>query len=321
MNGSVGVIIGAHNAERFLGETLASIGRQTLQPETVIVVDDGSTDDTARIAASWGARVMSQPKSGAAGARNTAIPNMQTTFVAFCDADDVWEPTKLQQQRDALDANPDCAFSFCDYYDFTSEKVQHGSVLKEVLNHFKPQDFQRSSGTTYRCERERINALTLQHSFILPSTFLIRNDLLQALRAFRVDFVTEEDVEMLLRIFKSTDAMYVDEPLMGYRRHETNITADPRRQRVGMLRIAAHVVAHPASYRPESAVYYRSMFPTYLFKAGRMFASLGDIAIARWFLARSFELEPSPRAALWFVLSTFFRFSAIRLAARRARGA
>lgn len=315
------MIVGAHNAAQFLPETLASIGRQTLRPDTVIVVDDGSTDDTGCIAQAWGARVIRQEKSSPAGARNAAIPQIETTFVAFCDADDLWEPKKLERQRDALLAHPDCAFAFCDYYDFTSVGVQHHSVLKEVLTHFDAHAFERLDATTYRCNRVGINALTLRQSFVLPSTFFLRNELLQRLGQFRDDFLTDEDTEFLLRVFTDTDAVYVDEPLMGYRRHTTNVTADPRRQRVGMLRIAACVVTQPGSYRPESAAYYRSMFPTYLFKAGRMYASLGDVDMARWFLARSLELRPHLGSALWYAIAPLFCTAPARWAARRARRA
>lgn len=321
MKQSIGVIIPAHNAERLLPQTLASIQTQTVLPDKVIVVDDGSTDATSAIAKASGAHVIYQENRGVSCARNAGIRAIDTSYVAFCDADDIWDPRKLERQRDALLAQPECQFAFCDYYDFTAERVLHRSVLNDVLTHFDLRTFERLDATTYRCNRVSMNQFTLQHSFIMPSTVLMHNDLLQRLGSFKEGFVSEEDTEFLLRVFTQTDAVYIDEPLVGYRRHSANATGDPRRSRVGMLRLAALVIANANAYRPGSAEYYRSMFPTYLFRAGRMYASFGNLGMALWFLARSFEMERRAKTAVWYAIAPLFLASPMRWAARRARQA
>lgn len=110
---SIAVIVPVWNGERFLSEAIASIRAQTLQPDKVLVVDDGSSDGTA----AWLAEqpdlvVLSQPNRGTGAARNRAIKASETPLLAFLDADDIWHPEYLEHQRDALTRAPALEASF-----------------------------------------------------------------------------------------------------------------------------------------------------------------------------------------------------------------
>jgi glycosyltransferase involved in cell wall biosynthesis len=96
-SGRISVVIPAYNASAYLREALESALGQTV---ALIVVDDGSTDDSAEIAASFGVpvRVIRQKSSGEAAARNRGIEDARGHWLAFLDADDVWEPNKLALQ-------------------------------------------------------------------------------------------------------------------------------------------------------------------------------------------------------------------------------
>src|SRR5688572_14797440 len=105
MQPSVSVIIPAYNAEGTLADTLRSVSRQTYELLDIIVVDDGSTDQTARIAAKFAAgdsriRVFTKENGGVASARNYGIGHARGEYVAPIDADDVWHPTKIEKQVD-----------------------------------------------------------------------------------------------------------------------------------------------------------------------------------------------------------------------------
>jgi glycosyltransferase involved in cell wall biosynthesis len=110
----VSVIIPVYQGERYLGEALESVLAQTRAPEEVIVIDDGSTDGTAVVAASFGSRVtlVRQPNRGTAVARNVGIDRATRPFVAFLDADDVATPERLERQLELLDRDspPDLVF-------------------------------------------------------------------------------------------------------------------------------------------------------------------------------------------------------------------
>lgn len=104
----VSVVIPAYNAMAFLPETVDSVLQQTFTDFEVLIVDDGSTDNTASwVSAVADSRVhlISQKNQGVSAARNTGIKHAQGEFVAFLDADDLWQPTKLEKQVSRLDNN------------------------------------------------------------------------------------------------------------------------------------------------------------------------------------------------------------------------
>ena len=105
---SISVVIPCYNAAAFLRATIESILGQTQPVLEVIVVDDGSTDDSARIAESFGppVRVIRQPNQGESAARNRGIEAAGGDWVAFLDADDLWLPTKVELQAEAIRSAP-----------------------------------------------------------------------------------------------------------------------------------------------------------------------------------------------------------------------
>lgn len=114
MRTKVTVVIPAYNAERYLGETLASVFAQTVQPYEIIVVDDGSQDGTEMVVRSFGDRIryIRQQNQGISGARNTAIREATGDWIAFLDADDLMLPRKLERQIAAIEANPHLLFVY-----------------------------------------------------------------------------------------------------------------------------------------------------------------------------------------------------------------
>ena len=109
------IIVPSYNATATLTETLDSLCAQTYGDFEIIVLDDGSTDATADLAANHGdprIRVVSQKNRGLAGARNGGIAAARGAFIGFCDADDLWQPTKLAAHVRHLENNPHVGLSF-----------------------------------------------------------------------------------------------------------------------------------------------------------------------------------------------------------------
>lgn len=109
------VVVPAYNVAGTIAETLRSLLRQTLRDSEIIVVDDGSKDNTLEIVASFDdprLRVVRQANRGLAGAHNTGIAHAASAIIGFCDADDLWEPQKLERHVEHLEANPDVGISF-----------------------------------------------------------------------------------------------------------------------------------------------------------------------------------------------------------------
>ncbi len=96
---SLAVVIPAWNAERYLAEAIESVLGQTVPVDTILVVDDGSTDDTAAVARRYPeVRLVQQANAGAGAARNRGVAATDEALLAFLDADDVWLPHKLERQ-------------------------------------------------------------------------------------------------------------------------------------------------------------------------------------------------------------------------------
>jgi glycosyltransferase involved in cell wall biosynthesis len=104
----VAVVIPVRDGEAHLAEALSSVLSQDLAPVEILVVDDGSTDRSAEVARAAGPRieVLSTPPRGAGAARNLGVASTRAPWIAFLDADDVWEPAKLSRQTRALAATP-----------------------------------------------------------------------------------------------------------------------------------------------------------------------------------------------------------------------
>lgn len=125
---TVSVIIPVYNGESFLAEALQSVLNQTLSPDEIIVVDDGSTDQSAQVVASLAAsvalpiRYLHQENKGPAAARNRGIEQAHGDVIAFLDADDLWDRHKLEIQLPRLKSNPECEVVWGRLQVFTKNK-------------------------------------------------------------------------------------------------------------------------------------------------------------------------------------------------------
>ena len=140
------VIVPAYNAVRTLPDTLASIGAQTLGDYEVIVVDDGSTDDTGEVAerlVPQGGRVHHQANRGLPGARNAGIELARGRWIALLDSDDLWMPDYLARMQGLLtDGGDDVGFAYCDawIYDDRRRRIARRSAFEWYRPAVVPQD-------------------------------------------------------------------------------------------------------------------------------------------------------------------------------------
>ncbi|TYL91656.1 glycosyltransferase family 2 protein [Bradyrhizobium rifense] len=121
----VSVIIAAYNAEAYIAEAVASVLGQTVPPDEVIVIDDGSTDGTRHVLGQFGDRitVLTQDNSGQAVAVNKALATAQGDLIGFCDADDLWTRRKLELQLALLERQGDVEAVFGKVEQFVSPDV------------------------------------------------------------------------------------------------------------------------------------------------------------------------------------------------------
>jgi glycosyltransferase involved in cell wall biosynthesis len=128
----VSVIIPVRDMGRYLGEALRSVLAQDYRPIEVIVVDDGSTDDSAEVAASFAEVIcLREPRRGVSIARNLGIARSRGAFIAFQDADDIWDPSKLTVQMEWMLDHPETGYVAAFYRNFLEPGMARPAWVRE----------------------------------------------------------------------------------------------------------------------------------------------------------------------------------------------
>ena len=289
------VVIPAYNREAFLADALASVRAQTRAPAEVVVVDDGSTDGTARVAQESGAVVLRQPNRGVSAARNAGIRAATQPWIAFLDSDDVWAPDKLERQFAALAAFPTAAIAFCDFVLEEDGTPMGSGLAARGIAGFAAD---ASRGEALLCEHRALVAAFLRENFMTPSTLVVRRELLLHAGLFDPALRFCEDFEVTLRLLRDARCAFVGAPLVRYRFHRGSACVDGAALRGGMADALALVAAAPERYVADAAAYAERELPALERRAGVAFARRGRFGDARRYLRRSFRRRPALATAL-----------------------
>ena len=201
------MIIAAYNAASTIAATLDSVLAQTFTDFEIICVDDGSTDRTSAILAEYSdrVRVVDQPNSGPAAARNHGARLSSGEYLAFLDADDLWMPTMLERTVAALDADPSLTLVYCNPSVADSEGVSIGTTL---------------TGNGFD-HAPSLNELLTQLWPIMPSAALVRRDAYDRCGGYRDELrgasFRFEDVDFWIRIRELGPFEYIPEELIVWR--------------------------------------------------------------------------------------------------------
>lgn len=141
--GRSSIIIPAYNSETSVGVSIDSALGQTRAPAEVIVVDDGSTDETGKVIASYGDKVvhLSQENAGQGAARNTGMAVAKGEFIALLDADDYWRPEFLERMEDFLDTHPQAVAASCAFKAERKKGDYYGPAHHAQLKEAHPEGF------------------------------------------------------------------------------------------------------------------------------------------------------------------------------------
>lgn len=201
----VTVLIPSHDTAAYLRETLASALAQTHPPAEVIVVDDGSRDDSVAIArACAGVRVIEQENQGAAAARNAGLRVATGDFVVFLDSDDRLLPDAIATGLAAFAAHPACGFVYG-----TSRAIgPDGAVLPRPPR-------APVTGASYR-------TLLEGEALVPPSCAMFRRAAVEAVGGFRQEHFPTEDYDLYLRVARRHPIHCHNQLVTEYRRHAEN---------------------------------------------------------------------------------------------------
>jgi glycosyltransferase involved in cell wall biosynthesis len=191
----ISVVVPAYNYAAYIGETIDSILAQTYRNIEIIIIDDGSTDNTAQVVQAYGdqVRYVAKQNEGLSAARNTGTQHAQGEYIAYIDADDTLAPTFVEATLSALNAHPEAAFAY------TQQRF-----------------FEAASGVTtfppYNLEQ-------LKQANNIPACILIRANVAKQ-HPYDPQFKAWEDWDHnLLLAEHGLHGVLVNEPLINYRKH------------------------------------------------------------------------------------------------------
>jgi glycosyltransferase involved in cell wall biosynthesis len=220
MKMSVSAVIPAYNAARFIGAAIESVRSQGAAVKEVIIVDDGSTDDTPRVVAALGedVRYIRQQNAGPSAARNLGIKLAESPLVAFLDADDVWTPNKIAEQLRVFRDHADVGLVASD---MAETDIDGRVVIPSVLEaHGLLSFFQELGGRPVPQALRRL----VEKNFIPTGTVIAKKELLMDLDGFDPAIRYGEDLELWARIATRNSIVCLPRVHMLRRQHGGNAT-------------------------------------------------------------------------------------------------
>jgi glycosyltransferase involved in cell wall biosynthesis len=208
---TVSVIIPAYNAASYIGETLNSVIHQTYTDFEILVVDDGSSDDTSSVVKAFDDdRIICiyQSNQGVSVARNTGIFQARGEYIAFLDADDLWHQEKLKVQVNAFETESEPCVCYCDR-----------KVFSDVNSLGVGND---DEGLNFEMSTEQLFSSLLKHNHIHCSSVMVRRKLFARSGVFDPMLRASEDSDLWMRAARYTSFLHIKGTLSYYRHHENN---------------------------------------------------------------------------------------------------
>jgi len=292
----VSLIIATFNHARFLGAAIDSALAQTLGAVDVIVVDDGSTDDTPAVLARYAGRVrvLRQPNRGLAAARNAGLAAARGTYVAFLDADDVMAPTKLAAQLEMLERSPTIGWTYCD-------------VLIETVATRTTVTASERFGYGARALDGWLFPELIHGNFIPAIAPMIRRTALDAAGGFDERLTALEDWDMWLRLSLIAEARYTPAVLVTYRIRPGGMSEDRARMDRNRFCVLDKINrTRPVALESLGDVGRRIIADTHNWLGKEAYAS-GDWSEARRRFAASVLTVPWQREAPWLLGKSLVR--------------
>ena len=233
LNSVVSAVIPAYNASLFVSETIESVLAQTFEDWELLIIDDGSTDNTAEIAEHYckkdsRIRLLKQVNQGVSAARNAAVELTQGQFIAFLDADDRWLPQKLATHIEHLKLNPEVGVSFgrVEFISYGGQPT--GTIASGRLSNLKAEHFLYNNPT------------------ITTSNLVVRREVFQQLPGFDPDMSYSEDIDWLFRVMCNTkwEIEAINQVLVEYRITERGLSSDLYRIEEGWKQLIAKAKKH-----------------------------------------------------------------------------
>jgi glycosyltransferase involved in cell wall biosynthesis len=279
MSNTVSVVVPAYNAGPFIRQCVKSILQQSHPPAEILVVDDGSTDQTAGIVSKFAdpVHLLRQDNRGVSSARNRGLWEATGSLVAFCDADDVWLPRKLQMQAEALAAHPDASAAFSGATKVDADLQPVGVIPCPALDEV-------TFGDLLRHERGRVPPQ-------IPSTLLARKELLDRAGEWDPQLSDAADWDMALRLRRLGPFVGPRDSLIWYRVHPGGMSSKARLRASDAKRLFQKLVT---SAVPEDLAEIRAAWGRNAVVMAASLAKTEGFPVAAAWLLGEFRRNPWP---------------------------
>ena len=241
----ISVVIPAYNAERFIAEAIRSVHAQTLRPSEIIVIADDCSDRTPQIAADLGATVLEQKRRNMAAGLNLGISASTQPWIAFHDADDLWERDKIALQWKIVESRPDVGIVSCDLYTLYEGRVMATSKRgrRERWNNLPSTRLGEHSHFF-----ERVEGDFLVRFYFQTTTVLLRRDVLSSVGNFDESLIWGQTPELFARVMARYPAGFVEKPLVYVRVHSSNHSRNLEGGWLSHLSIIERMLKNPDLY-------------------------------------------------------------------------
>lgn len=267
----VSVVIPAYKAAPYLEETVESVRRQSVAVDEIVVVDDGSSDDTVRVAESLDVRLVRHDRNrGVSAARNSGVRAAENEWIALLDADDIWKQHKMERQWQVVERHSAVELVFTD-----EEHVHDGEVVSpyylDQYESYRALERTELGPNVYRLDGLSLGTALLPGNFLKPSTLLFQRDIFEKAGAFDENFTapdspigTCEDHDLALRLCVLTNPVAVEEPLVSYHPRDGGLSSDRIGMLIGYAYLAQKITDNRGRYPPGATEYFREHRPDWL---------------------------------------------------------
>jgi glycosyltransferase involved in cell wall biosynthesis len=247
----VSVVIPTYNRADLLPFTLRPVLAQVLPPREIIVVDDGSTDDTARVLEGFApaVRVITIDNSGSVVARNVGLRAAAGEFVAFCDSDDLWRPDFLRRMEALWHAEPRTKVAYANFHIIAGDTWTSGSKFDQAPPGFWD-GLRMVAAELGVFDEPLVERLLAFQPFFQSALVAVRRDFLEAGGWDEgVGRTVGDDFATVMRLAELKPFGVITAALVGIRKHAGNFSASVRRMNLGDANVLEYVLASRPTLR------------------------------------------------------------------------
>lgn len=285
MTPEISVIVPCYNQDFYLAKAIRSVQAQTYNKWELIIVDDGSTDETHSIAIKFHdprIRYLYQQNQGLSAARNTGIRAANAQIIALLDSDDLWKTTFLERMLECLIRNPGAAAVYCGHAFMDARGCEIGNPCLKVV---PPRNFRQ--------------ILIYKGNWLVPSAVVFKKYPAEQEGFFDGSLGGCADTDFWYRLSKGRNFIGIDEILVRYRIHETSMSMNPEYMVSDFQRFIIKICGLSDYQMAPLGQFKKNVYTTFYRYAAWKYGMAGDFKKSVNYFLQLYELSPVHAISMW----------------------